>query len=273
MVGAVILAGRRNEGRLRALYDGEYEAMLPVAGRPMAAWVVAACLEARAVAKVTLVGPAEVLEEEELGRAARAGRLIHVSPGADLIDSVRRGVDALTTREPRPDRLLLVTGDAPLITGEILDRFVDRCPPDADLCYPIVRRDTMEARFPHAARTYVRLRDGEFTGGNALLVRSACLPRILDRARELYAARKQPWKLAVHFGPVVLWRVLARRATVAELEGRISRIVSLRGRAVVAGDAEIAMDVDKTVDHALAEAWLRKRAAATEGEGGPTWGS
>ncbi|HEY8393729.1 MAG TPA: NTP transferase domain-containing protein [Thermaerobacter sp.] len=273
MVGAVILAGRRNEGRLRALFDGEYEAMLPVAGRPMVAWVMAACLEARAVGQVALVGPAEALADEELHGAASAGRLVCVPPGADLIDSVRRGVDALATREPRPERLLLVTGDCPLITGEILDRFVDRCPPDADLCYPIVRRDTMEARFPGAARTYVRLRDGEFTGGNALLVRSDCLPRILERARELYAARKQPWKLAVHFGPAVLWRVLTRRATVAELEARVSRIAALRGRAIETADAEIAMDVDKAVDHALAEAWLQQRAAATEGEGGPTWGS
>jgi len=273
VIGAVILAGRRNEGRLRALYDGAYEAMLPVAGRPMAAWVIAACLEARTVGPVVLVGPPEVLADQELARAASTGRLAQVAPGSDLIESVRRGVDALATFQPRPERLLLLTGDAPLITGKILDRFLDRCPPDADLCYPIVRRDTMEARFPGAARTYVRLRDGEFTGGNALVVRSVVLPRILDRARELYAARKQPWKLAVHFGPVILWRVLTRRATVAELEGRISRIAAVRGRAIVAADAEIAMDVDKAADHAQAEAWLRARAAASAREGGSTWRS
>ena len=261
MVGAVILAGRRNAGRLRELFPGEYEAQLPVAGRPMVAWVAAACLAARPVEHVVVVGPDPAGAGEELAQAREAGRLTVVEPGEDLLDSVRRGTGAVLARLPEAERLLLVTGDVPLLTGGVLERFLRACPAEADVAYPVVRREVMEARFPGAARTYVRLRDGEFTGGNALLLRRGILPRALDWAESLYAARKQPWRLALMFGPRVLWRVLARRATVPELEERLSRIAGLTGRAIVSPDPEIAMDIDKPADHRMAEAYLQHRAA------------
>lgn len=265
----MILAGRRNEGSLRHLFAGEYEALLPLAGRTMIGWVTGACLDARLIGDVVVVGPDPVQDSERaLATAAERGRLKVVAPGADLMENVRRGIAALDQSAAGVERVLLITGDVPLISGPMLDRFLSACPEQADLCYPVVRRRDMEGRFPGAVRTYVRLRDGAFTGGNALLVRTASLDTALAWGQRLYGARKQPWRLAWMFGPGILWRVATRRATVDELEARLSALIGLAGRAIVTQDAEIALDVDKPADYRLVEEHLRERAGAEEGHHG-----
>ena len=265
-IGAVILAGRRNTGALRAIHPAEWEGLVPLAGRPMAAWVAAACLAAPSLGAVVLVGPDPGSDDAELAGARAAGRLRVVRPGADLLGNVRIGLEALREALPGAVGALLVTGDVPLVTGAMLERFLAAVPPGADIAYPIARRETVEARFPGASRTYVRLGDGEFTGGNALYLRLAAAPQALRWAESLYAARKQPWKLALLFGPAVLWRVLTRRATVAELERRLGGLAGLRGHAVEVVDPELVMDVDKVADYRQAEARLRA-AAGSSGDG------
>ena len=267
VIGAVILAGRRNEGALREIHPAEWEGLVPLAGRPMVAWVASACLEAPSVRQVVLVGPDPGPADAALARAVEAGRLRVVEPGRDLLGSVRNGLAALQRALPGVTGVLLVTGDVPLLTGAMLERFLAAIPAGADVGYPIARRQRMEARFPGAARTYVRLRDGEFTGGNALYLRLAAAPRALGWAESLYAARKQPWKLAWMFGPGVLWRVLSRRATVAELERRMGGLAGLRAHAVEVADPELAMDVDKVADYSQAEAWLQAAAGGGAARG------
>lgn len=261
-LGAVILAGRRNSWALRELHGAEWEALVPLAGRPMVAWVAAACLAAPSLRHVVLVGPDPGAADADLARARRERRLSVVEPGADLLGSVRQGLEGLQAALPAATGVVLVTGDVPLIEGAMLERFVAAIPAGADVGYPVARRQRMEQRFPGAVRTYVRLRDGEFTGGNALYLRLAAAPRALQWAESLYAARKQPWKLAMMFGPAVLVRVLTRRATVAELERRLGRLAGLRAHAVEVADPELAMDVDKAADYRLAEARLRAAAGS-----------
>ncbi|HEY8552391.1 MAG TPA: NTP transferase domain-containing protein [Thermaerobacter sp.] len=265
-IGAVILAGRRNTGALREIHPAEWEGLVPLAGRPMAVWVAAACLAAPSLRAVVLVGPDPGLADAELASARAAGRLRVVDPGEDLLGNVRIGLEALREALPAAVGALLVTGDVPLITGAMLERFLAAVPPGADVAYPIARRERVEARFPGATRTYVRLRDGEFTGGNALYLRLAAAPQALRWAESLYAARKQPWKLALMFGPGVLWRVVSRRATVAELERRLGGLAGLRGHAVEVADPELVMDVDKVADYHQAEARLRSAAGSSGNE-------
>ncbi|HEY8488400.1 MAG TPA: nucleotidyltransferase family protein [Thermaerobacter sp.] len=267
-LGAVILAGRRNTGALQEVHGAAWEALIPLAGRPMVAWVASACLAAPSLGHVVLVGPDPCGADAELAQARAAGRLGVVEPGDDLLGSVRHGLAGLQAALPGAAGVVLVTGDVPLIDGAMLERFLQAIPAGADVGYPIARRERMEERFPGAVRTYVRLRDGEFTGGNALYLRLAAAPRALQWAEALYAARKQPWKLAMMFGPVVLMRVLARQATVAELERRLGRLAGLRAHAVEVADPELAMDVDKAADYRQAEARLRQAAGSSAGGGG-----
>jgi CTP:molybdopterin cytidylyltransferase MocA len=239
-VAGVVLAGRRNEGRLRA-EPGAYEAQIPIAGRPMGAWVVAALQPA--CDRVVVVGPE--------GR----GALGH-APRPSLIDNLRRGV---ATVQPA-DEVLVATGDAPLMAAQGVAQFLADCrQTGAAVGYPIVLRAACEAAFPGTRRTYVRADGREFTGGNLFYLRAEAVPPLLAQLEAFYLARKNPLKLAALFGLGAILALLTGRARVAALEAIASRRLGVAARAIVVKDAGIGADVDKPSDLALARAALGER--------------
>src|SRR5262249_14191051 len=135
--------------------------------------------------------------------------------------------------------------------------FVRRCgAADAALDYAIVSRAACEARFPRMHRTYVRLADGEFTGGNLFFIQRAIWPAVQRVLAAAYRARKKPWLLARLPGPRILWRLFCRTVTIAEAEARISKLLGCRCRAIITPYAEIGADVDDPGDLVIARQLL-----------------
>jgi CTP:molybdopterin cytidylyltransferase MocA len=245
---AVVLAGRRNEGRLRAVSSEPWEALIEVGGRPMAARVVEA-VRGAVPGRVAVVGPQELLPYLPEG-------VTLVAPGATLIENLERGLAALDDDGP----VLVATGDIPLLRAEHVTAFLqggeDGEP--GDVGYSIVPREAVEAVLPGVHRTYVRLAEGIFTGGNLLSLRRSALPRLKTLAQEVVAFRKAPWRLAGILGPVFLARFLFGRVRLAEAEERFSRLGRFRGRAVIVPHAEVGIDVDKPSDLAFCESYLAR---------------
>lgn len=244
MIGAVILAGRANHGKLSSVSDAEWEAWIPVAGRPMVAYVLDALWGVPDVGEVVVVGP-----EPPGGGADPRTRFIE--PGDSLVANLRRGVEALSEGE----ELLIATGDVPLLTPEDIAAFVEGArAAGADIVYPIVTKESCEAAYPGVTRTYVRVGGRRYTGGNVFYLKRAALSRVWPFLDRVYAARKRPLTLLPLFGArIALGAVLGGRVSIAAIERRVERIAGLRGRALVMERAAIAVDVDKPEDLALAE--------------------
>ena len=193
----------------------------------MVTWVLEALASASTVDRVVLVGAEGLTDTPGLRQQLRGG--------ADLVETIERGVRAC----PGAGHVLLVTADVPALTPDGIDAFVrDAMATGADIVYPIIPRAANEARFPGARRTYLRLTDGVFTGGNLFLVRPEVILRQRDLIRRAHAARKHPFRLARMVGWGVLWRLLWRRLSVAEAEAAVSRLLGASIRAVVTDDAE-----------------------------------
>jgi hypothetical protein len=64
----------------------------------------------------------------------------------------------------------------------------------------------------------------------------------------LYAARKNPLKLAALFGLPFVFGLLTGRLTIRQLEERACAIISGRVAAVISTYAELGFDVDKAED-------------------------
>lgn len=214
---------------------GKPECRVEVAGRPLAAWVAEGL---RGVA--------------EMGRVAVVGRgewpaALTVEPGESIVENLRRGVAALAAPD---EELVVAAGDAPLINAAAVTRFVSACrTAGADLGYPVVPRPACEARFPGTRRTYVRLREGSFTGGNCFYLTPAAVAPAVDWLERVYAARKRPLRLARLLGPGLLLRLVLGRAGIAEAQRAADRLLGLRARAIVcADDPELGVDVDKPAD-------------------------
>lgn len=215
-------------------------------------------------------GPARAARPAGSGRVSRVAYVGPTTPELDpwidervtdhgtLLSNLEAGVEALAGMGLSPgERVLVATADIPLLTSEQLAQVLAAAPEGAALVYPVVRREDCERAFPGMRRTYARLRDGTFTGGNVFLLDPRLIGQFLPRLREVLAARKAPFKLARLIGPGVLVRLLLGRLTVRELEARVSAILGVPARALITPHAAIGNDVDQEADLGLAEAHLR----------------
>ncbi|HEY8449376.1 MAG TPA: nucleotidyltransferase family protein [Bacillota bacterium] len=249
MIGAVVLAGRPNTGALAGLGPEASEALIEIAGRPMLAHILEALAACAELDPICVVGPVTALSPWVDGR-----RVIAVPAGATLTENVRRGVAALAGRR----WALILTSDIPLVRPQTIEEFLAHCDRQgARFFYPIVPRACYEQRFPGSRRTYARLADGVFTGGNAFFVDTEIVNGALELLDRFYAMRKSPLRLAQFLGPSFVVRLLLGRLRLVELEQRISQWVGAPGKAVICEHAEIGFDVDRPEDVAIAEGYLR----------------
>ncbi len=235
-VRAVILAGSRNDGALSEVSPERYEALIRLWGRPMVAYVLDAVAGARRIDGTVLVGFDEFADHLDLEGVSL------VPAGDTFVDSISRGVAA--TREC--DYLLFITADVPLVTGPILDGFIEEALGlGGDFFAPAVTRDVSEARYPGIERTYARLREAELTLGNCFLGTRESIKALLPEFDRLYSMRKSVVKMAWTIGPLFLLRLALGRATIGDAERVFARLSGAHGRAVLSPDPEIALDVDK----------------------------
>jgi molybdopterin-guanine dinucleotide biosynthesis protein A len=242
-LAAVVLAGQsiHKEDPLNEFARGGPKALIPIAGRPMVSYVLAALTGSRRIARIVVVGRLPEIEP------ALPLPIDLVECQGELIPNVLRGIQRAVELAPDLDGVLLTGSDLPLLTSAIVDEFVASClETDHDAYYGIVERTVMEARFPTSRRTYVRLRDGEFAGGDLLLLRRGATGLNTALWHRLAEVRKNPlrqiWMLG---GPGPVLKLLTHRMSLAEAEARASKAFNVRARVIVCPHPELGMDVDK----------------------------
>jgi GTP:adenosylcobinamide-phosphate guanylyltransferase len=228
-VTAVVLGGGDGDALARAA-GVRAKALVPFGGKPLACYVLAALQATPGVGEVLYVGTPPTPAVREL------------EPGATFFESFQRGVrEAL---RGRPERILVLTADLPWLTPEALSAFLASAP-DADLVYPVITEAAAKAQFPNQRRTFVRLKEGRFTGGNMMLLRPAAIAALEPFVGRAYAGRKNPLVLAQLLGVDVIARLLLGRLDLPAIEARAERVLGCTVRAVVTEHASIGADVDK----------------------------
>lgn len=245
MIDAVVLAGGEDRGDIAAETGVIYRPLLDVGGKPILQRLLAALRGASEVDRVCLVAPPEVQAV-----ASEIAVDLRVESGDSFFDNLQRGVKET---EPGTDQVLVITGDLPLVTPAAINDLVRQsASARADVAYAIIPKDSCERRFPEGRRTYVRLRDGTFTGGNGVVLTRQFVAMRGELIGRLYAARKNPVKLAALLGIGFLFGLVTGRLRLAQLEARASRLVGGRVAAVISTYPELGFDVDKLEDLNLA---------------------
>ena len=244
---AVVLGGGDPGDPFAAAHGASVKPLIPIAGQPMALYVLRALRDSERIKEVAYVGPTVPELEPLIDR--------HVADRGQLLTNLEAGISALG--EPQ-GRVLVVTADIPLLTATDICSLLDSAP-EGGLVYPVVRREDCEKAFPGVQRTYARLKDGRYTGGNVFLLEPALLARFLPQLREILAARKNPLKLAALIGPGILLPFILGRLTVPMLERKISDLLGVTARALVTPLASVGTDVDKESDLQLVCARLTGR--------------
>jgi len=247
MLNAVILAGDKGGSFTEELNN---KAFLKIRDKIMIEYVVKAIEDSPLVNKIAVVGPVQQLNHYLKGRI---DYLIEGEEG--LLENAIKGLDLFK----EDDRVLLFTCDIPMLTSEAIDHFIEESEKiKADLCYPIVRKEDNQAKFPDAKRTYARLREGTFTGGNILYINPRVINRCTDFASKMIAYRKKPWKMCRVLGWNLVFGLAVGALTIPGLEDRVSRLLDIEVAAIMSPFPEISNDVDKDSDLAMARAYLEK---------------
>lgn len=238
-VTAIVLAGGGAGDALARAVGAPAKALVPLKGKPLGRYVLDALRATPRVRRIVWVGAADRGMERALTGEHRI-----VPGGPRLLDSLTLGIGAALADAQPGERFLIVSADVPWLRAEHVDRFLQAVDGDADLAYPVVMRDVYEAQFAKLPRTWVRLREGEVTGGNLALGRPDALLRTLPWLDLAIRTRKAPVRLAWRLGPLVVASVALGQARLANLEQRVSRLLDLRAQVVVSSDPEVGTDVD-----------------------------
>lgn len=250
---AVVLAGADNHGSLAACTDTPYEAMIDIQGRPMVEYVVDALRNSPHVDRIVVVGPEHVLGPVLDGKVYRVAQCGHA-----IVENLIIGIELL---QP-VGKILVVTGDIPLLTTAAIDDFIDRCSGrEAAVYYPICRKEANEAKYPGMHRTYANLKEGVFTGGNIFVLDPAVVIRWRRKIEEAVAVRKSVVGMAKLLGLRLMLKFLLGRLSLREAEERVAKVLGCPVAAVETTYAEIGVDVDKPSDLELVTRHYRGIAA------------
>lgn len=236
----IILAGGDNHGSLAACTDTPYEAMIMIQGKPMVEYVVDAVGKSKVAGRVVVVGPEHLLGPVLAGKVFRVAQ-----SGHSIMDNLMIGLEIL---QPS-GKVLIVTSDIPLITTEAIDDFADRCSMTAaDVYYPVCSKEGNEVKYPGVKRTYVRLKEGTFTGGNLVVIDPSILVKHHLMIRRAVEMRKKPGQLARLLGLKLLAKFLLRTLSIHEVEARVAKMLGFKGAAIICPYPEVGIDVDKPSD-------------------------
>jgi GTP:adenosylcobinamide-phosphate guanylyltransferase len=235
MTTAIVLAGGATDEAWRRASGAAMRALVPIHGEPMYRHVLRALQGVPEIGRILIVGDVPPGEGYEV-----------LPPPDGLMESVQRGLEASMT-----DSVLFVSVDVPFLTAESVRFFLEESlRSGAALTYAVVPAALCREKFPQMKRTTVRLREGELTGGNLFWARREVALRELPRLRTLYAARKQPLRLALYVGVGILIRFLLaqwvspRFLSVRDVERRAEQLLGVPARAILCPYAEIGTDID-----------------------------
>ena len=248
MIDAIVLSGSPNKGPLRESSQVDYEALLPVGSKVMVEYVVDALLLSRQIDRVVVVGPVAELEKHLANP-----RVTITDVAGDVMDNLEAGLKLV----PGDRRVLIVTSDVPLLTASAVDSFIKLCGDMAgDIYYPVIPKATLEKQFATTKRTYIKMKEGMFTGGNVFLLNPAVFDKCVPTGRMLFSLRKSPLGLCRVVGVSFLLKYLLGILNLENVRDKASKLFGVRGEVVISQSPEIGIDVDKPGDLKLVKSFL-----------------
>ena len=255
MVDAFISAGGLSPW-LKPLTGTEHRCLAPVGDKRIIDYIIDALLQSGCVRRIVIAARQEALPEL---RATLPTDILLCEAEGDLPATALAAAKVLG--EDSTEKLLGVCDDIPLLTPASVRDFLAACEkqPQHELYYPIIPKDACLAAFPAAQRTYGKLADGVFTGGNMMLMAKRIMLQGQQVAREIFARRKSPLQLCNWLGWSFIIKLLLHRLTIADAEKRTSELLHIKCKAIITRHAGVGMDIDKPADLELAAQYITKQ--------------
>jgi GTP:adenosylcobinamide-phosphate guanylyltransferase len=241
---ALVLAGTRPGGDPLAQYAGvSHKALIDVGGVPMLARVLAALAAVPAVTRIVVA-----IDRPEL--------LVALPPCATPVVALpaasgpSASVAAALQREGTP--LLVTTGDHALLQAAWVMQFLQAAEQGeavaADALVGLARREAVLAAAPDTQRTWLSFADGDYSGCNLFLLRTAAAAGLVRLWEQMESERKRPLALVRRLGFLHVLRYRLGWLTLPLALARLGRLAGARLAPVLLTDGRAAIDVDKPAD-------------------------
>ncbi|MFW6149084.1 MAG: NTP transferase domain-containing protein [Atribacterota bacterium] len=240
---ALLLAGRKDTGTLESHNKLNNKAFLMINQIPMIEYVVDALNQAKEIQSIVVVGPEDDLNFY-VGK--KVDKIIESTDS--IINNIKLGIDYVNNDR----KLMVLTSDIPLITGEIIDRFIEECKTfEALLYYPFIEKEIILQKYPETIRSYANLKEGTFCGGNIVIFSRSLFEKNKVLLNELYQHRKDIKKYITLLGMRFIVKYLFKSLTIKEIEKRATEIVGYKVKGIKVQDPEMMIDLDKLSDYEL----------------------
>jgi GTP:adenosylcobinamide-phosphate guanylyltransferase len=255
---ALVLAGSRGGADPVAQAAGvPHKALAPVGGTPMLQRVLDALAQSPSIARIVLQTnePAIVAGLPRLQQAVAAGQVTVLPTQASPAQSASAAMATLANDLP----ILVTTADHALLTPDMIEHFCRHAPAQADIAVGLAAGSTVLARYPGALRTFYKLGGERYSGCNLFALLTPRARQAIDYWVALEQHRKAPWRLIAAIGMRPLLLYMTGRLDLARAMAELSRIIGVKGEAVLMPQPEAPIDVDKPEDLVLAEKILASR--------------
>jgi D-alanine-D-alanine ligase len=256
-----ILAAQR-DGRLDPLAARagvSHKCLVPIAGKPLLAHVLAAVRGIEGVARIRIV--VEESAVERLGAIAAAEVEAGVSVPIEFVSSADNLTDSVYAAAEGVDGPIVVTtADNVLLTPGAVAEVAGRLGSGCDVIVALAKREDVLAAHPEGQRRFYRFRDAAYSNCNLYGFSRRGL-RMAETFRQGGQFSKYPGRVVRSFG---ILNLLILRFGILSLERamrRLSRRFGVAARALVLSDGAHAIDVDNERTYSIAEQLLRERDA------------
>jgi GTP:adenosylcobinamide-phosphate guanylyltransferase len=258
MTTAIVMAGRR-EGHvdpLAAAAGLSDKCVVPVAGRPMIAHVLATLRDTPGIGKVIVsINDPALLDDIAEARALRGqGRLVIAPARTNLVDSLLAAVDQADFP------IFITTADNVLLTPEAACEFFRGAEAaGAEVAVAFARRQSVIDAHPDGQRRFYRFSDDSYSNCNSYWIGGRKALKAAEVFRSGGQFAKHPLRIVQALGIVNLIRFRYGIGTLDEAFRRFSRRFRLAIHAVILSDGAVAIDVDNARTLGVAEAILAGR--------------
>jgi GTP:adenosylcobinamide-phosphate guanylyltransferase len=231
-----------------------HKCLVPIAGRPLLAHVLAALSQVDGIESIRIsVEPGA--DDSLRPIVAASGRPASFVAAADNIaDSV------YATMMGTDGPVVITTADNVLLTPAAVRQVMDRLAGGDDAVVALARKEAVLAAHPEGQRRFYKFRDGEFSNCNLYGLSQRGLG-LAETFREGGQFAKNPMRIARAFGFLNLILLRFGLVSLDKAMKRLGKRFRVRASAVVLADGAHAIDVDNRRTYDIAAALLDRRAA------------
>jgi GTP:adenosylcobinamide-phosphate guanylyltransferase len=240
MFNALILAGAKEKGPLEIAENVDNKALIRLDSKPMIDYIVDALNNSENIDRILVVGPKNELYPY-IGK--KVDEILN--PGNSILENMEIGLNYFNSA----NNLLLLSSDIPLITPEAINEFLGICTKrKAQIGYPLITKENIMKKYPETKRTYVKMKEGTFCGGNIAFFKPEVFFQNKKLIKELFDNRKATWKYVKILGIKLILKFLFKTLTFEEIEKRVTDILGYNSIAAMISYPEIMIDLDKPSD-------------------------